>query len=187
MSDFYRAPAPQGEARREDAPLILSALMEPRAQARFEALRRAHFPPELNLVPAHLTVFHALPGAWLADIEHHLSERCWQLDPMPAEIAGLRFTGHGVAAAIDCPGLVSLQAELAAAWREALTPQDRQRFTPHVTIQNKVSPERARRTYDALSAVIAPSAFSIDGLSLWRYRGGPWEALAEFSFGAGPR
>jgi 2'-5' RNA ligase len=181
MSDFYRTPISHDEA-----PLILAALFDPAAQARFEALRRAHYPPELNRVPAHLTLFHALPGVWLDDIEHHLAERCWQLDPMPAQVTGLRFTGHGVAVAVDCLRLTSLQAELAAAWRQALTPQDRQRFAPHVTIQNKVSPERARRTHDALDAMIGPNAFSIDGLTLWRYRGGPWEALTAFPFGAGP-
>jgi 2'-5' RNA ligase len=181
MSDFYRSSSFEAKA-----PLILTALFEPAAQARFEALRRAHYPPELNRVPAHLTLFHALPGAWQDDIEHHLAERCWQLDPLPAQLAGLHFTGHGVAIAIDCPRLMSLQAELAAAWRVALTPQDRQRFAPHVTLQNKVSPERARRSQAALATLIGKTAVSIEGLALWRYRGGPWEALGRFPFGAGP-
>jgi 2'-5' RNA ligase len=181
MSDFYRSASSPAEA-----PLILTALLEPAAQARFEALRLAHYPPELNRVPAHLTLFHALPGAWQDDIEHHLAELCWQLDPLSAQVSELRFTGHGVAVAIDCPRLMSLQAELAAAWRGALTPQDRQRFAPHVTLQNKVSPERARRSHAALAALISKTTLNIDGLALWRYRGGPWEALSRFPFGAGP-
>ena len=55
MSEFYRTAA-------DVAPLILTALLEPDAAARFEAMRRAYFPPARNKTPAHLTLFHALPG-----------------------------------------------------------------------------------------------------------------------------
>ena len=44
-------------------PLILTLMLDAGTQAWLEALRRAHFPPGRNLVPAHVTLFHALPGA----------------------------------------------------------------------------------------------------------------------------
>jgi 2'-5' RNA ligase len=170
----------------DDPPLILTARLDPDAQARFERLRRAHYPQELNRVPAHCTLFHRLPGAWLADLEEELAERCWPLDPMPTEASGLSFTGHGVAVTLEAPALVSLRAAMAQAWREVLSAQDRQRFAPHVTIQNKVTPGKAQRTFDALSALFEPFPVVVEGLALWRYRGGPWDPLSVFPFGAAP-
>jgi hypothetical protein len=43
-------------------PLILTLGLDRASFERFEALRRAHFPPALNRVPAHVTLFHHLPG-----------------------------------------------------------------------------------------------------------------------------
>ncbi len=181
-SSFYQSPAEAGE----ENPLILTAELDEPAAVRLEAWRRAHYPPERNQVPAHLTLFHKLPGDWHEAIDEHLTERCWTIDPLAGRALGLRFMGHGVCVDIDAPALVRLRAELAAAWRAALSPQDRQRFVPHVTIQNKVTPARARRTLQGLEAIFDPFACRIEGLALWRYRGGPWEEVATYPFGAAP-
>ena len=47
----------------QQPPLILTLALDGATFAPLDALRRPHFPPERNLVPAHLTLFHALPGA----------------------------------------------------------------------------------------------------------------------------
>lgn len=180
MTDFYRRPGA------ESAPLILTALMEEAAAMRFDALRRAHFPVERNKIPAHLTMFHALPGDARGELEDELAERCWRIDPFAACAAEMRFTGHGVAIGIDAPELEALRVGIAQSWHAHLTPQDRQRFRPHVTVQNKVTPERAQRTFDALQALFEPWRFVIEGLELWHYRGGPWERAATFPFGGAP-
>lgn len=179
---FYRSPA---EAEGHE-PLILTAELDEVAAARLEAWRRAHYPPERNRVPAHLTLFHKLPGDCHDAIDEHLTERCWTIDPLAGRALGLRFMGHGICVDIDAPALVRLRAELAVAWRAALSPQDRQRFVPHVTIQNKVTPARARRTMQGLEAIFDPFSCRIEGLALWRYRGGPWEEVAAYPFGAAP-
>src|SRR3954453_19430355 len=101
MNDFYRR-----ETGDEAAPLIVTALLEPDAASRFEVMRRAYFPPARNKTPAHLTLFHALPGAQLADIEDELAERCWQAEPFAARASGLRFLGAGVAILIEAPPLL---------------------------------------------------------------------------------
>lgn len=180
MSSFY------GRDGESDAPLIVTALMEQGASARFEAMRRAYFPPARNRTPAHLTLFHALPGAQIDELEDELTERCWRAEPFAARASGLRFLGAGVAIVIDAPSLVALRAGIAQSWIEALTPQDRQRFNPHVTVQNKVTPAHARQTFDALQAVFEPFEFLIEGLELWHYRGGPWESAGRFPFGGAP-
>ncbi len=182
MNEFYRGADGVDAA----APLIVTALLDADAAARFESMRRAYFPAARNKTPAHLTLFHALPGAQMSDIEDELAERCWQMEPFRARASGLRFLGAGVAVNIDAPDLVALHTGIARSWAEVLTPQDRQRFNPHVTVQNKVSPAHARQTFDALQAVFTPFDLTIEGLELWHYRGGPWEAAGRFPFGGAP-
>jgi hypothetical protein len=81
--------------------------------------------------------------------------------------------------------LSRLHARLAARWREWLTLQDRQKLQPHVTVQNKVQPDRARVLLAELQANFQPFAVAGEGLRLWRYRGGPWDPVRTFPF-AGP-
>lgn len=180
MTTFYRQPD------QTVAPLILTAWLEEPALARFEAMRRAYFPVERNQVPAHLTLFHALPGGTRDEIDEELAERCWQQEPFTAVARRLVFTGHGVAIEIDSPELVSLRIACAQSWADMLTPQDRQRYRPHVTVQNKVTPAHAQRTFDALQSMFEPWDFTIEGFDLWHYRGGPWERAGQFPFGGGP-
>ena len=101
---------------------------------------------------------------------------------LPARVTGLRLLGRGVAFTVEAEGLVQLRQVLADAWAEWLTPQDAQAFRPHVTIQNKVAPEVARVLFQQLEAEFVPFAAVIEGLGLWHYRGGPWQAAATFPF-----
>lgn len=82
-------------------------------------------------------------------------------------------------------GVAGLRAELARGWATWLTSQDRQPRRPHVTIQNKVAPEVARDTLARLTASFVPWEARAEGLLLWRYRGGPWEAAGRFPFTGG--
>ena len=52
----------------DTAPLILTLALDAATQSWLESMRRAHFPPARNLVPAHVTLFHALPGDQAAAI-----------------------------------------------------------------------------------------------------------------------
>ncbi|MEA2666584.1 MAG: hypothetical protein QOI11_3528 [Candidatus Eremiobacteraeota bacterium] len=67
-------------------------------------------------------------------------------------VAAPRSLGRGVAYPIESAGLSALYAELAHTWSAWLTAQDRQRFAPHVVVQNKVDPETTRRTLADLGA-----------------------------------
>ncbi|PHK95833.1 phosphoesterase HXTX [Pseudoroseomonas rhizosphaerae] len=166
------------------APLILSLALDPASQARLGQLRQAHFPPARNHLPAHLTLFHALPGAALPEVGARLAALAAATAPMPLRFAGWRGLGRGVACAVASPPLLALRAGLAGEWRDWLTPQDRQGFRPHVTVQNKVAPEAARALLTLLEARVPPWAGLGRGLLLWHYRGGPWEAAGEFPFTA---
>lgn len=163
-------------------PLILTALFDPETQGRFQRLRDSHFPPERNIVPAHLTLFHHLPGSEIEAVKGRLSQIV-RLTPAPrADVVGLRSLGKGVAFTIRAPELEAVRAELADAWSTLLIPQDQQGWRPHVTVQNKVAPDVARALLGALQAGFAPWTASIVALRLWRYLDGPWEALGEFRF-----
>jgi 2'-5' RNA ligase len=163
-------------------PLILTLSLDPASFARLDALRRAHFPPERNLLSAHLTLFHALPGEALAEIRANLATLAAGTPPMPLAFAGLRSLGRGVAFTVESPPLAALRGMLVGAWHGWLTPQDRQGFRPHVTVQNKVSAEEARALLARLSAGFAAFEGQGTGLALWHYRGGPWEAVENFPF-----
>ena len=162
-------------------PVVVTARLDPQATARFQAWRDALFPPGRTQVAAHLTLFHRLPGEALPAIAAAVAERA------PAgEIDGLaaspRFLGRGLAVDIEAPALVSLHTALARAWSPWLTPQDRQRFRPHVTLQNKADPAAARKAFAAFSADFVPFPLRIEGIDLFVYRGGPWEPAGAVSF-----
>ena len=163
----------------EPAPLILTLSLDPASFARLDALRREHFPPERNQLDAHLTLFHALPGETLEEIRANLAVLAGGTPPMPLRFTGLRSLGRGTAVVVESPPLLALRAMLVSAWHSRLTPQDRQGFRPHVTIQNFVAPDAAR-------ALVAQGLDSFEGtgtgMALWHYRGGPWEAVEEFAF-----
>ncbi|SEK82644.1 2'-5' RNA ligase family protein [Xaviernesmea oryzae] len=154
--------------------------------AHFDALRRRHFPPARNVIAAHVTLFHKLPGEDEAAIRAMLARESAEWTGFTVQVRPPRLLGYGVAFDLDSAELLALHADLAARFAEVLSPQDRQRFRPHVTVQNKVTPEEARHTCAMLSDGFAPFAFQADGLALWRYQGGPWEPAGEFRFRRGP-
>lgn len=168
----------------EQRPFILTLKLEPSAFARFNDLRQQHFPPERNFLPAHITLFHALPGDQQAALAETLQDRCAASPPIPLAFPQLRFLGRGVAANIDSPLLVRLRKQLATDWAPWLTTQDRQGYRPHITIQNKVAPEVARSLYNRLAPTWTPFTAQGEALLLWRYLGGPWDLVEEFAFGA---
>jgi 2'-5' RNA ligase len=167
------------------APLILTLRLDDAAHTYFNALRRQHFPPAINYLDAHLTLFQHLPGAELQTVGEELHARCPQHSELSLQVTGLRSLGRGVAFTLECPLLRALHQELQEAFAPHLTPQDQQKLQPHVTIQNKVEPDTARQLLATLQADFAPFGALGTGLDLWAYRGGPWEKVAEYPFGPG--
>jgi 2'-5' RNA ligase len=166
----------------EAAPLILTLALDEATQTYFNGLRQQHFPPKINYLAAHLTLFHHLPGPELASISETLRRLSQALGPLPLQVTGLRSLGRGVAFTIENEQLRALHRQLQAAFAPHLTPQDQQKLQPHVTIQNKVDPAAARQLLAEMQADFAPFEAVGTGLHLWAYRGGPWESLAEFGF-----
>lgn len=163
-------------------PLILTLALDETSFFFFDGQRRRFFPKERNFIPAHVTLFHALPGEERDAIRRDLREACARTKPFPVDVTGLRFLGRGVAYTLHAPELAALRAQLATLWSAWLTPQDQQKHQPHVTVQNKVDPALARATLARLEETFTPLQATGEGLHLWWYRGGPWELVETVRF-----
>ena len=161
---------------------IVTLKLDADSQAFFEAMRQRHFPPERNQIGAHLTLFHTLPGT--AEIADVLRRVAGQHAAFMLQVTGLRSLGKGVAYTLRSAELQAVHAELSEAYVEHLSPQDRQRFMPHVVVQNKAQPAEARALLAEMQAGFQPFAVQAVGLELWNYLGGPWRLAEEFGFRA---
>jgi 2'-5' RNA ligase len=166
-------------------PLVVTLLLDEAAQERFDALRRAHFPPERNHLRAHVTLFHALPGEYEEQVRSDLAASA-QRPAYDVDVVRVRSLGRGVAYDLRSPVLAAQRAELARCWQPWLTPQDARPHAAHVTVQNKVTPDRARALLRELEASFVPDAVRATGLAVWRYLGGPWEPLGAYRFSPAP-
>ena len=90
----------------------------------------------------------------------------------------------GVALRIASPGLEQIRDGLAHEFRGLLTSQDVGRWTPHVTIQNKVQPRTARALLRQMRESFEPRPLKLSGLHLVRYveGEGEWEPVASYRF-----
>lgn len=163
-------------------PLILTLALDAKSQAYFNALRKEHFPPERNYLDAHLTLFHALPSEWLVALQDELTESASNTPAFSMQVSGLMSLGKGVAFSIESLYLKELHEKLRLRWLEHLSPQDRQKLRPHVTIQNKVLPEQARHLKVRLEKEFQIFEIVAEGFLLWEYLDGPWRLLKQFPF-----
>ena len=144
-------------------------------------LRRRHYPAERNQLPAHLTMFHAIPPSTETELRQilrvmgeHAPPRAW--------VAGIINLGGGAAVRIASDELEQIRDEIAYRLHGLLTAQDAAGWSAHVTIQNKVPPREAKGLVQALGNQFDQRPVRISGLGLHRYLGGPWETLRTFPF-----
>lgn len=165
-----------------EQPFVLTLKLDDRSFAFFDDLRRRHFPPGRNLVPAHLTLFRQLPGGRGCDIKALLSSFAARQKPLVMTAREVKAIGKGVACFFDAPALMALRDGLADEWDPWLSDQDRAPYWPHVTVQNKVAPKVANALARDLASDFQPFQLTGTGLILWRYLGGPWQLEREFRF-----
>lgn len=126
-----------------------------------------------------MTLFHALSDD--LDVAGALAEVA-DRPAFDVRVTGVQPLGRGAAYRLESAELAAVHRALRARFEAGLTPQDRQPYRPHVTVQNKVDPAVARDTVAALRAAFVPVAVRATGLALWRYAGGPWTPLSEHLF-----
>ena len=164
------------------APLILTAKLPPDLHRRFTDLRRQYFPPERNYLEAHVTLFHALPASCEDEARSYLARLAGEMAPIAAQVEGLMSLGGGTAIRLASQDLLALRDLVADRFHGMLSAQDTHRPRLHVTIQNKVTAKEAKALQAALAGTIVPAAFRFPGLALYRYLGGPWELIRDFTF-----
>jgi len=165
----------------EDRPLILTLQLHEEAFIYFNALRQQYFPPERNFLSAHLTLFHHLPPNEMA-IEEEIISAADNQNILTLSVTDVVSIGKGVAFKIECSALQKLHSRLQAKWSPWLTPQDKQKLWPHVTVQNKTNPLIAQQTLQKLKASFQPFTAYGTGLTLWEYEGGPWRFIRTLPF-----
>lgn len=164
------------------APIIVTALFGAEDHAVLNDLRRRHFPPERNHVPAHLTLFHHLAPDLAPELRRRLAAITRGTRAPSAWLSGVIALDQGVALRVESPDLIAIRDDLASAFSTMLLPQDRAGWRPHVTVQNKVAAAEARRLHTDLSSDFRKRPLAIRGLASWYYRGGPWEPLSRHMF-----
>jgi 2'-5' RNA ligase len=171
-------PAPAGPPT-----FVATARLDEESSRRLNLLRAKYFPPHRNFLDAHATLFHKLTAGALAVLESATAEAA----PRAFEVAlpGPFPLGRGVAIGIESERLVALRAHLMRRLFAELSPQDRQGYRPHVTIQNKVSAAEAAECLEEVRRLWTPSVARVEGIDLWEYQGGPWRRHARLPFPAG--
>ncbi len=162
--------------------LIVTAELGASGHAWLDAQRRAYFPLERNLLPAHLTMFHALPPSAETEARSRLAALAALAAPPRASIAGLMNLGGGVAYRIVSDDLDRIRDLLVEAFHGLLGAQDSGGWRPHVTIQNKVAPKAARALIASLERDFTARLLAIHGLGLHLYLGGPWQQQGVYPF-----
>jgi len=161
--------------------LIPTAELPPALQARLNALRQAHFPPERNYLAAHVTLFHALPPSCEAELREVLARKA--AEPAPyGQVEGVMSLGRGTAIRLSSPELAALREDLAERFWPLLSAQDQHRPRLHVTVQNKVTADQAKPLQAELAPSIRAETFRFHGLGLHAYAGGPWHHVKSWSF-----
>lgn len=161
---------------------ILTAQLDAESFAWLDTLRRTHFPPERNVLSAHLTMFHRLSPLQVA----RLQAMPLPSEPIPLQFDGVMFLGFGNAICATSPRLEQLRADVKAAIGNGLSRQDGQRWRPHVTIQNKAAAQAARTLHTALTQDFQMRMGSACGLRVFEYLGGPWQLTRSLPFKDAP-
>lgn len=158
--------------------LILTIRMDDSSQQLFDVLRTRYFPPERNLLKAHLTLFHKLPNN--DKTIQHLSDL--GVSAFEMEVSKLINLGAGVAYFVESDELRLIHSTLSRLFSDVLSAQDKQGFRPHITVQNKATPEQAKSLLTELSHGFRPFTIHARGFDLWNYLGGPWQHKQYFPF-----
>lgn len=163
-------------------PFIVTAELPRDILAWADGLRRAHYPPERNRLPAHVTLFHSFAPSLREELKGYLPRVAGEHTPPAARILGVMDLGTGTALEIRSAGMLAIRGEIADRFHGTLTAQDLHEPRLHITIQNKAAPAEAKALQRELGGKAAERDFAFAGLGLHLYRNGCWEPLGRWRF-----
>ena len=158
---------------------IITAEMDDGSFAWLDGLRRRHFPPERNFLPAHLTLFHRLSSTQVSSLRYLDAPQA----PIELHFDRILFLGFGIALHVESAGLKALREAIRTTVGGEISRQDSQPWNPHVTVQNKASAESARELQQTLVTGFSERVGTTTGLLVWEYLGGPWKHWLRIPFG----
>src|SRR4028119_299789 len=91
------------------SPLIVTLELDERSFGLLDGLRQRYFRPERNRVPAHVTLFHQLPGQEEPAMSRALEDCCRAQPSFYLLASGLRKLGNGVAFELSSPTLTDIR------------------------------------------------------------------------------
>ena len=172
----------------EEAVYVLTLLTDAKHHRTLTETRKKYFPPRLNRLEAHITLFHALPGSQLEE----------SIKPTLREISSKTSQFHLLAAtpfrlnkgiAIGLPkssgsdDARQVHQQLKAAWADFLSRQDAGGFAAHYTIMNKVDDEKeVQKAFEQVQQEWKGCHGTVLGLSLFKYDRGNWVHNEDFKF-----
>ena len=170
---------------------VLTLLTDDAHQKRLTALRKEYFPPKLNKLGAHLTLFHALPESKLeSTIIPTIKQVAAEWQPFGVNAAKPFRMKRGIAISVpkNQGGDLArkVHGALLGAWEGEgwLSEQDAGGMRAHYTIMNKVDDEGdVVDAMEKLSASWKGDRGTVVGLGLWRYEKGYWKWVEAFKFG----
>jgi 2'-5' RNA ligase len=167
-------------------PLLVTLAVPARVQRALDTLRRAHYPPEHNRVPAHLSLFRHLPGTQAPALLSALRTEAASTRVFPLDLGPVTAMGPALVLPARSDALIALHERLSGRFQPLLVPQDRGPFHPHVTLANKLDPATLSATRRALETANPRFSTQAEGLFLWRFDEdrptNPWALLVRLGF-----
>lgn len=162
--------------------ILILAVLPPDILGWADCLRRAHYPPERNRLPAHVTLFHGLPPSAEGEVHARLKSIAATTPPVEAKITGVMDLGGGTALKVESTGVVAIHAELAEQLHGIVQQQDLRPLQLHITLQNKVPEQEARKLQAQLAGQRIDRSFRFTGLSTHRWDGDLWQFERSWPF-----
>lgn len=151
-------------------------------------MRKKYFPPKLNKLDAHLTLFHALPGSKLEDeilpALQEVADSTSKFQLLASSPFKLRKgIAIGVPKSHGGDDARNVHTQLKSRWHDFLSDQDAGGFAAHYTIMNKVDDSKqVDQAFQDVEDQWRPCRGTVEGLSLWRYDRGYWQWQQNFGF-----
>jgi 2'-5' RNA ligase superfamily len=174
--------------QKEDKVYVLTLLLSHTLAGPMEVLRRRHFPVERNKVPAHISVFRALPESRLEQIKSTLTALANSTSPYEICTSRVMRNHSGVAMRMDIPSerkTRKIWEQLMRQWR-FLSTQDREIWRGHWTIMNRVQEWAKIQQAEYELKKLEETKGQVRGLTLWRYEDdGTWTHESDYVFKSG--
>jgi TRAP-type mannitol/chloroaromatic compound transport system substrate-binding protein len=160
--------------------LIITLLLDEASQMFFDKQRKLYFPTYANFTNAHLTLFHKLPTKE-TQVQEILEQIC-TIDKFDMKVVRIQNNHNFIAYEISSSALLDIHSTLQIAFTKLLHLKDKEILWPHITIQNKVTEYKAKKTHQKLMETFVPFTITAIGISSWFYTKNNWEKQRDIYF-----